>query len=92
MRGEAGDRPASEPDCSRRRPLETRDQLQQRALTRPVRTDDGDDFSSAYLKRHVLDGENPAEVLGDCRYFEQRCRLGGARAVLLALGPKKATP
>jgi hypothetical protein len=54
---ETDERVSAEPDAARRRSLESADRLQERALARPVGTDDGDDLA-------VVDPEGDAV---DCR-------------------------
>jgi hypothetical protein len=63
MRRHAFDRLARERDGPGRRPLETGDCLQKRALARSVRTDDGDDLAVVDPERDPIDGRNAAEVL-----------------------------
>ena len=62
-------RPSTLAPCSRtcavRRPLQPDDDLQQRALAGPVRTDDGDDVAVVDPERHAVDGREAAEALRD---------------------------
>jgi hypothetical protein len=68
---QAADRLAPEPYVPRRRPLQTGDRLQERALARTVGTDDGDDLTVADPKRDTIDGRNSAEVLRELVDLEQ---------------------
>jgi hypothetical protein len=45
------------------RALQTRDELQQRALARPVGADDGDDLAVVDPERDAVDGRQPTEAL-----------------------------
>jgi hypothetical protein len=67
----ASDRFAPEPYAPRRRTLQTGDRLQERALARPVGTDDGDDLAVADPERDTIDGGNSAEVLRELVDLEQ---------------------
>jgi hypothetical protein len=62
---EAVDRRAAQADAARRRPLETEDDLQQRALAGPVGTDDGDDLAVVDPERDPVDGRKAAEAFRD---------------------------
>jgi hypothetical protein len=63
--GEASDRRTVEPDAPRRRPLQTDDDLQERALAGPVGTDDGDDLAVVDPERDAVDGREAAVALRD---------------------------
>jgi len=56
MGGQAVDPRAIQPDAAAGRPLQTDDDLQQRALPGPVRTDDGDDVAVVDPERDAVDG------------------------------------
>ena len=47
------------------RPLQTDDDLQERALPGPIGTDDGDDLAVVDPERNAVDGRQAAEALGD---------------------------
>jgi len=53
-----------QPDAAARRPLQSDDDLQERALSGPVRTDDGDDVAVVDSERHAVDGREATEALG----------------------------
>jgi hypothetical protein len=72
MRGQPVDPRAVEPDAAPCRPLETDDDLQERALPSPVRTDDGDDVAVVDPERHAVDGRETAEALRDLVYLEEQ--------------------
>jgi hypothetical protein len=61
--GQAADRRTAQPETARCRPLQTRDELQKRALAGPVGTDDGDDLAVVDPERDAVDGRQPTEVL-----------------------------
>jgi hypothetical protein len=65
MGGEAVDALAAETDLPLGRPEEPDDDLQERALAGPVRTDDGDDVSVVDPERDAVDGREAAEALCD---------------------------
>jgi len=52
------------------RPLQTDDDLQERALAGPVGTDDGDDLAVVNPERDAVDGRETAEALRDRVYLE----------------------
>jgi hypothetical protein len=54
-----------QPDVAVCRPLQTDDDLQKRALARPVGTDDGDDVAVVDPEGDVIDGREAAEALRD---------------------------
>jgi hypothetical protein len=62
MSGEAVDPLAAQPDTAVGRPLEPDDDLQERALPGPVRTDYGDDLAVVDPERDAVDGRETAEV------------------------------
>jgi hypothetical protein len=62
---EALDRRTVQADAPRCRPLQTDDDLQQRALAGPVGTDDGDDLAVVDPERDTVNGRKAAEALGD---------------------------
>jgi hypothetical protein len=51
-----------EQDAPGGRPLESDDQLQERALAGPVRTDDGNDVAVVDPERYAVDGRETAEA------------------------------
>src|SRR5580704_10841354 len=51
-------------------PLNAHDEFQHRGLAGAVRTDQAEDFSSLDAKRHVLDGNEAAEPLGEAGNLE----------------------
>jgi hypothetical protein len=57
-----------------RRALEPDDDLQQRALAGPVRTDDGDDVAVVDLERDAVDGREAAEALRDRINLQEQIR------------------
>jgi hypothetical protein len=63
VRRHTADRFAGERHGSGRWSLETGDRLQQRALSRSVRADDGDDLAVVDPERDPVDGRDAAEVL-----------------------------
>ncbi len=67
MGDEAVDPRPVEQDAAACRPLQPDDELQQRALSGPVRTDDGDDVAVVDPERHAVDGRETAEALRDRR-------------------------
>jgi hypothetical protein len=56
---------AVQPDGAVCRPLQTDDDLQERALAGPVGTDDGDDVAAVDPEGDVVDGRETAEPLRD---------------------------
>jgi hypothetical protein len=54
-----------QPDAAVCRPLQTDDDLQERALACPVGTDDGDDVAVVDPEGDVVDGRETAEPLRD---------------------------
>jgi hypothetical protein len=54
-----------QPDPASCRPLQSDDDLQQRALAGPVGTDDGDDLAVVDPERDAVDGREAAEALRD---------------------------
>jgi len=52
------------------RPLQTDDDLQERALAGPVGTDDGDDLAVVNPEGDAVDGRETAEALRDRVYLE----------------------
>ena len=67
MGGETVDPRTVEQDAAACRPLQSDDELQERALSGPVRTDDGDDVAVVDPERHAVDGRETAEALRDRR-------------------------
>jgi len=59
-----------QPDAAMCRPLQTDDDLQERALAGPVGTDDGDDLAVVNPERDAVDGRETAEALRDGVYLE----------------------
>jgi hypothetical protein len=55
-----------------RRPLQSDDDLQEGALSGPVRTDDGDNVAGVDYERHTLDGRETAEALRYPVDFEEQ--------------------
>jgi hypothetical protein len=74
MGGEAVDPRALEADVTARRLLQSYDDLEERALSCPVRTDDGDDVAVVDPERHAVDGRQAAEALGDRVNLEEQVR------------------
>jgi hypothetical protein len=70
MGGETVDPRAVQADSAVGRPLQPDDDLQERALPGPVRTDDGDNLAVVDPERDAVDGRETAEALGDRVYFE----------------------
>ena len=70
MRGQAVDPRTVQPHAAARRPLQPDDQLQERALPGPVRTDDGDDVAVVDPERDAVDGRETAEAFCDGIYLE----------------------
>jgi hypothetical protein len=70
MRGEAVDPRAVQPDSAVGRPLQPDDDLQERALPGPVRTDDGDNLAVVDPERDAVDGRETAEAFCDGIYLE----------------------
>jgi hypothetical protein len=56
MGGQTVDSRAFQPHAAARRPLQPDDELQERALPGPVRTDDGDDVAVVDPERDAVDG------------------------------------
>jgi hypothetical protein len=56
---------AVQPDAAVCRALQTDDDLQERALTRAIWTDDGDDVAVVDPEGDVVDGREAAEALRD---------------------------
>jgi hypothetical protein len=87
MRGETVDPRTVQPDAAMRRPFQPDDDLQERALAGPVRTDDGDDVAVVDPERHAVDGRETAEALRDRVDLEEqsspprlrRWTIGGQR-------------
>jgi len=59
-----------QPDAAVGRALQPDDDLQERALPGPVRTDDGDNLAVVDPERDAVDGRETAEALSDCIYLE----------------------
>ena len=57
------------------RPLQPDDDLQERALAGPVRTDDGDDVAVVDPERDAVDGRETAEALRDRVDLEEQAGL-----------------
>jgi hypothetical protein len=62
MRGETVDARTVEQDAAGGRPLQSDDELEERALACPVRTDDGDDVAVVDPERDAVDGRETAEA------------------------------
>ncbi len=77
MGGQAVDPLAAQPNAAGGRPLQPDDELQERALAGPVRTDDGDDVAVVDPERHAVDGRETAEALRDLVNLEEQIRLHG---------------
>ena len=75
MRRQTVDPRTVEPNAAARRPLQPDDDLQQRALAGPVRTDDGDDVAVVDPERHAVDGRETAEPLRDPVDLEEQLGL-----------------
>ena len=65
MSGQTVDPRTVQPDATVRRPLQPDDDLEQRALTGPVRADDGDDVAVVDPERHAVDGRQAAVAFRD---------------------------
>ena len=65
VRTKPGDVSAIEADPSRRRPVEARDQVEERGLARSVRADEADQLSGLDVEGHVGNGDEPSEALGE---------------------------
>jgi len=63
MGGQTVDPRTAQPDAAVCRPLQPDDELQERALPGPVRTDDGDDVAVVDPERDAVDGRETAEAL-----------------------------
>jgi hypothetical protein len=74
MRGETVDPLPGEQDPAVGRPLEPDDELQERALPGPVRTDDGDDVAVVDPERYAVDGRETAEALRGRVNLEEQIR------------------
>ena len=61
-----------EPNAAACRPLQPDDELQQRALSGPVRTDDGDDVAVVDPECHAVDGRETAEAFCDRVNLEEQ--------------------
>ena len=70
MRGETVDPRAVQSDSAVGRPLKPDDDLQERALPGPVRTDDGDNLAVVDPERDAVDGRETAEAFCDGIYLE----------------------
>jgi hypothetical protein len=81
MRGETVDPRTVQADAAVRRPLEADDRLQQRALTGPVGTDDGDDLAAVDPERDLVNGREAAEALRDPVDLEQQIGPPRLRAI-----------
>jgi len=62
---QAVDPDAVEANTAARRPFQPDDQLEERALSGPVRTDDGDDVAAVDPECDAVDGRETAEPLRD---------------------------
>src|SRR5262245_42898322 len=79
MSGEAVDPRPVQPDGAVGRPLQPDDDLQERALSGPVRTDDGDDLAVVDPERDAVDGREAAEALCDPVDLEEQTPPPGSR-------------
>jgi hypothetical protein len=70
MRGETVDPRAVQADSAVGRALQPDDDLQERALPGPVRTDDGDNLAVVDPERDAVDGREAAEAFCDGIYLE----------------------
>jgi hypothetical protein len=74
MRAEPVDPLAVQPHAPARRPLQPDDDLQERALARPVGADDCDDLAVVDPERDAVDGRKTAEPFRDTVYLEEQIR------------------
>jgi hypothetical protein len=65
MSAETVDPLSTQADVAVGRPLQPDDDLQERALPGPVRTDDGDDVAVVDSEGNAVDGRETAEALRD---------------------------
>jgi hypothetical protein len=72
MSGETVDALAAQPDVAVCRPLQPDDDLQERALAGPVRTDDGDDVAAVDPECDAVDGREAAEAFRDVVDLEEQ--------------------
>ena len=72
MRAETVDPGTPEAHDALRRPLDPDDELEERALSCPVRTDDGDDVAVVDPECHAIDGRETAEALRDFVNLEEQ--------------------
>jgi hypothetical protein len=72
MRGETVDPRTLQSDGPRRGRFQTDDDLQQRALSRPVGTDDGDDLAVVDPEGDAVDGREAAEAFRDVIDLEEQ--------------------
>jgi hypothetical protein len=70
MRRETVDPRAVQANSAVGRPLQPDDDLQERALPGPVRTDDGDNLAVVDPERDAVDGRETAEAFCDGIYLE----------------------
>jgi hypothetical protein len=77
MRAEAVDPLSVQSDAPVRRAVEPDDHLEKRALTGPVRTDDGDDVAVVDPECHPVDGRETAEALRYVVDFDEQIVLRG---------------
>ena len=71
---QAVDPRAAEEHAAAGRALDADDQLEERALSCPVRTDDGDDVAVVDLERDAVDGREAAEALRDRINLQEQIR------------------
>jgi hypothetical protein len=74
VRGQTVNPGAAEANTATRRPLQPNDELEERALSGPVRTDDGDDVAVVDPECHAVDGRETAEALRDVVNLEEQIR------------------
>jgi hypothetical protein len=87
MGGETVDPLTVQPDAAVCRPLQPDDDLQERALAGPVRTDDGDDVAVVDPERDAVDGRETAEPLGDRVDLEEQTALRATTGDDMASAP-----
>jgi hypothetical protein len=73
--GVAVDPRTFQPDRTARRPLQTDDDLQERALAGPVGTDDGDYLAVVDPEGDAVDRRQATEALRECMNLEEQALL-----------------
>jgi hypothetical protein len=75
-----------QPDAAACRPLQTDDDLQERALAGSVGTDDGDDVAVVDPERDVVDGRETAEPFRDRVDLEEQSPASATTRTLADTG------